>query len=168
MTASDHSCACLRFFMPSTREEALWPCVVMWPAVCCVLVGVRWSQSCFNWCQAVLCEKAIRDAPRDRKPFIRGLPPGAGRAASPRLSHCPPAIPVPLPPSSLPLKISHRRFAPICCLPLPLALSWLKTLAVYQASSSPRRSASPSPDPQPAVVFFLSEVCPWVSKGVCL
>lgn len=71
---------------------------------------------------------------------------------SPR-PHVSPIVSPPHPAATLPLKISHRRFAPICYLPLPLALSWLQTLAIYQTSSSPPQSASPSPDPRPAVVF---------------
>lgn len=96
LTTSVHVCV---FYAVRKRRKFSGHVSSCGPAVCCVLVGVRWSQSRFNWCQAVLCEKAIRDAPRDRKPFIRGLPPGAGLAASPRLSHCLPPTPCCNPPS---------------------------------------------------------------------
>lgn len=152
------------FYAVRTRRKFSGHVSSCGPAVCCVLVGVRWSQSRFNWCQAVLCEKAIRDAPRDRKPFIRGLPPGAALAASPRLSHCLPH-PSPLHPSLLKSLIAAS-------LPSAAFLS-------HSLSAGFRRSLFIGPPPalrtRPRLLpipgralFFKSEVCPWVSEGVCL
>lgn len=100
--------------------------------------GCSQSQSRFNWCQAGLSEKPseTRDAQRDRKPFIRGLPPTAWFSVSLSV-----LLSLPI---SLPLKISHHRSVSICSLPLPLTLSWLQTFTIYHSSSPPRCTLSPS------------------------
>ncbi|KAJ4922602.1 hypothetical protein JOQ06_027859, partial [Pogonophryne albipinna] len=93
--------------------------------------GCSQSQSRFNWCQAGLGEKPSEtgDTQRDRKPFIRGLPPTASLSVSLSV-----LLSLPI---SLPLKISHRRSVSICSLPLPLTLSWLQTFTIYHSSSHP-------------------------------
>lgn len=110
--------------------------------MCMAVSAVSWgvvgsqSQSRFNWCQAGLGEKPseTRDAQRDRKPFIRGLPPTAWHSVSlyVLLSLF----------IFLPLKISHHRSVSICSLPLPLTLCWLQTFSIYHLSSLPLCSRS--------------------------
>lgn len=113
------------------------PYTALSPHVHGCLSAVSWtgwgvqSQSRFNWCQAGLGEKPSEtgDAQRDRKPFIRGLPPTAWLSVSLSV-----LLSLPI---SLPLKISHRRSVSICSLPLPLTLSWLQTFTIYHSSSHP-------------------------------
>lgn len=153
LTTSVHVCV---FYAVRKRRKFSGHVSSCGPAVCCVLVGVRWSQSRFNWCQAVLCEKAIRDAPRDRKPFIRGLPPGAGLAASPRLSHCLPPH-TPLHPSLLKSLIAAS-LPSAAFLSHSLSAGFRRSLFIGPPPalrSRPRLLPIPGPP-----LFFKSEVCP--------
>lgn len=121
------------------------------PPVCCVLVGcvcprtglIGVKQSSVKKPSEMLCEKGS---------LLLG-------------DFLPTSLPL-SPPASLPLKISHRPFTPICCLPLPLTLSWLQTLAVYQSSTSLRHSASPSAVPGRPCFLSLRYGLEWAREFV--
>ncbi len=147
-------CQCVHVYIVSLHRKSSYPDLShhMHGCLSAVSWGVGGAVSPRAGLIGVKQALVTRDAQRDRKPFIRGLPPTAGLSVSQSV--------LLFLPISLPLKISHRRSVSIRSLPLPLTLSWLQTFTIYHSSSHPRCSLSLSLTPSLGGIVFMSDVCP--------